>query len=542
MSTAHTNSKTAPRLREGIYWHAPSGQYASRVGFDLNASGKRVRAGQNLSSDPSTAETKHAELIRDWTWTKHTWNEPLIDSGMTLREFVKLGLPLGIRDTAEIDLPVHVKLEWRERAMESLRAAGKALVAGAIAAAINKIKANVEKVESGKTYLSAIDHNDPALQKLLSAMPADLRSRIFAAIQPPANEVAGFTVDAERLTVEQAKTRYLADLQSRIDLPEDGIKAGTYRNAEGMLRLALGITVMDATGTTRRAIDPKTMLHDLTRDDLVAFKRAWLAKITAGEVAKRTAANYCRAVQYFLKWIFKRERIISRRVPDLDEVFRFSDVNPINIADYSTVKAGLKTIISEAPERVRLYVLLALNLGAYQSDIGSIKLTEIEERDGGTFIVRGREKTSHQNDFKSMHYIWPEVAKLLKSHLASSDPQTNPQGLALLNEDGQPLYQSKDDGKNDNIATAYGRLIRSINATAKEKNPDAESICLAFKQYRKLGATAMNDIGGETVQRAYRTAAIGDGADRFYVRGDFSKLTAALKKWRLVLKRDGILT
>jgi hypothetical protein len=56
-------------------------------------------------------------------------------------------------------------------------------------------------------------------------------------------------------------------------------------------------------------------------------------------------------------------------------------------------------------------VYLALNCGMYQSDIGHLLQSKIVERDGETFIIRGREKTSHQNDFKAMHCLWPETAQ-----------------------------------------------------------------------------------------------------------------------------------
>ena len=55
----------------------------------------------------------------------------------------------------------------------------------------------------------------------------------------------GYTADAERLTVEQAKVKYLDDCRSRIGLAEDGIKPGTYQNTDRMLRLALAVTTSD---------------------------------------------------------------------------------------------------------------------------------------------------------------------------------------------------------------------------------------------------------------------------------------------------------
>ena len=60
-------------------------------------------------------------------------------------------------------------------------------------------------------------------------------------------------------------------------------------------------------------------------------------------------------------------------------------------------------------------------------------------------------------------------------------------------------------------------------------NEDRAKENLPFKQFRKLSATAMNDLGDETCQKLYRAANF-DGADKFYVRRDFTTVTAALKK------------
>jgi hypothetical protein len=96
----------------------------------------------------------------------------------------------------------------------------------------------VTEVEAGKKFLKGMTQTEI---DWLAFVPDEIRSRVLHAIQPPAHEVMGFTRDAERLTVEQAKARYLEDLKSRIDLPEDGIMPATYHNSQRMLRLALDL-------------------------------------------------------------------------------------------------------------------------------------------------------------------------------------------------------------------------------------------------------------------------------------------------------------
>lgn len=69
----------------------------------------------------------------------------------------------------------------------------------------------------------------------------------------------------------------------------------------------------------------------------VRAEPVWLGKVGAGDISKRTAANYVKALQYFLAWVYKRDRIVSRRVPDLDELFRFSDISGTTTAVAATL-------------------------------------------------------------------------------------------------------------------------------------------------------------------------------------------------------------
>jgi len=383
------------------------------VGYGLLPTGKREKATHYLGNDPEQAETKHTEIIKAWTGIKQIWHGN-IDPQLTFIEFIRGGLPDNIRHIADLDLPVEVRKEWWERAEVRAWIEHKLTMDMMAKLAIAKLTKEVQKVEDSRAFLMQAGLDDPIMVKLLKTMQPELKARLFAATQLPAHVAQGFAPDAEQVTIEQAQVLYLADLRSRVGLPEDGIKPGTYRNAERFLRLALAVTVKDLkTDWAVPAISPTAMLHEVGRDDLVAFKRAWLLKVTAGDIAKRTAANYCGAVQYFLAWCYRRDRIVSRRVPDLEQVFRFTDANPIRIADYTNEVPTIKAILAAASNRVKLYILLALNCGVYQSDIGAIKHSEIETLNAGTFIVRGRVKTSHQNDFRSSHFLWPETAALL---------------------------------------------------------------------------------------------------------------------------------
>lgn len=514
---------TTPSLgRSGTYYHEPTNQFCSRIGFCLNAAGRRVRASQNLGTpdNANAATIKHIALCEEWQWIKAEWPR--------IQRVLRHGLPDYMRDVAELDLPVWIKEEWWQAGREAGHAA-----------LIDEIRRGAQLgsdlIDGGRDILRLLTDSP---HRHVERLPQETRALVYHQLAPPAHEVLGYAADAERLTLGLAKQRYVDDLKSRIGLAEDGIKQGTYTNMTTMLRLGLELKITGADGAERYALDANTPLETITRDDLIAYKRGWLGKVSAGDVAKRTAANYVKAVQYMFGWLYKRERIVTRRVPDLDDVFKFTGINPIKVPDYANVLPTLKAILKQAPDRTRLHVYLALNCGYYQSDIGHLKLSEIIEKDGERFAVRRREKTSHQNDFTACHALWPETLALLDKFVAPGDTEKNPGGWALINRDGKPIYQNNGSCKSDNITCAYFRAVQSLNAERAKKK--LEPVSLPFKMFRKLGATAMNNLAGEQVQKLYRAATF-EGADRFYLRADFTPLTAALKTWRAALVTDGIL-
>ena len=98
---------------------------------------------------------------------------------------------------------------------------------------------------------------------------------------------------------------------------------------------------------------------------------------------------------------------------------------------------------SRTTDRNRLFLLLTVNCGFYDSDIGCLKKSEIDLK--RATITRQRTKTGE--DLEDDHHVsssnvpsitwhlWPETVKYLRSHV-SSHPV-----LALTNEDGGPLWE-----------------------------------------------------------------------------------------------------
>lgn len=308
------------------------------------------------------------------------------------------------------------------------------------------------------------------------------------------------------MTLATLRVRFLAAQKTRIGLTgRRGLKEGTYRELE------------KATKTSLRAIDVSTNALALTRDHCRQISDYWSSKDR--QISERTAGNYCKAFLRMLAWA-DAEEVGGFVLPKVKGLFLFSNGRGKNLAFDET---KMQSLFRVATDRCRLYLLLGLNTGFTQVDIANLKRSEILETDGDTFIVRRRDKTSHQNDFATKHYLWPETATLLRQQLAPP----NEANLALLNVNGKPLLRGGIDNIKDSV----------IEVRDTAGFPE-----FTFKQLRKFGASAIHRLTtNQDVARQYAGHRIAGVLGR-YVRDDFfDPLTAALKKWRGELRGQGIL-
>jgi hypothetical protein len=296
---------------------------------------------------------------------------------------------------------------------------------------------------------------------------------------------------------------------------------GEYREAKGTVKAA---TLVNDARNLRAAIaayNGQLLIADLRYAEVEAWRDAILRRQRNGEIGRRTANNYLGEVHRLLDWCHRTPTIAYRHPEDVDALFiKLRNATAPNIAEYNPT--DLLKIVKAATDRQRLYIYLALNLGAYQSDISDLRADEITTYNGVPCVIRRRSKTSHQNEFAAMHILWPETENLLRRQMAR---QPNEHDRALLNEAGRPLLRKAPHS--DCISDSYLLLQKR---TAR----------LPFKQYRKLGATAIQRIGGDEARRLYKAGTVGDG-DRLYVRDSYQKLVPHLIAWGDELRRDAIL-
>lgn len=140
----------------------------------------------------------------------------------------------------------------------------------------------------------------------------------------------------------------------------------------------------------------------------------------------------------------------------------------------------VKELLAAATEQTKLYLLLMLNCGMYQSDVSDLLKSEVDWSKGT--ITRKRSKTAHHPDTPEVTYkLWDETFKLLKKYKAKEGE------LALTTAKGKPLKQEEivngKLSKSDNIQSAYRRLQLNLKIAAKDRKP--------LKLLRKTGAQTL---------------------------------------------------
>lgn len=478
-------SKTTrkPERLPSIYWHQAAKQYAVKIGYKKNRVGGRVRAYHYLGTDELQALGRARQL-------QQAWAKVVAETKARAREFSsEVGSALGGEFVAN---PV-----WVDDATRQATEGEIAKLKSEVGALPAKLAADLVAVTR--------DHYPQAAAQFMN---------------PPPLQAVG-----QDLPIREAAGRFLAYKKAKVGIAE-GLKANTYNGIQNFLTLAL------------RGLDASQPLSTLDHTALETFKDGWMRKVrpeagpqALGTISKRTAVNYCRAFKSMLDWCHRQPAVAYRHPDSVEEIFRFKKANPIDIRDYS--HADLNALLGAAP-RCKLYILLGLNCGFTQNEIATLKLKHVVEQGGESFIHRRREKTSHQNDFLTLYYLWPETATLLKKYLAPDDPAVNPAGLALLNEEDKPLVTlggKSGQVKLDNIKSCFYR--------AAEKSGLKRSC--RFKDLRKTGATWMfNNVrdNGQTA-RLLEAQKI-EGTLRQYAKADFAPLTAALKRWREELASAGV--
>lgn len=328
---------------------------------------------------------------------------------------------------------------------------------------------------------------------------------------PPTVPAVRTTLD---LTIRAARDRYVADLRKRIGLQNGkGINKNTFEKSVQSLDLSLALNKSYA--RDRRPLNVQKRLSELTLQDYESFVQFWCDPQIVS--SPRTGQNYVRAFRQMLM------RLKVPRPEGFDEIFSLRVPKARNIARYAP--EVLNPLLNCEHERARLFALLCLNCGMYAIDIVRLRPEHISDAEGhptanGHFITKPREKTSHQNDFASTHWLWPETKALMVKHKA----RISPFGTYFLSKQGAPYHTKTVSG-----------LIEEVIRDSGLKGQ------FSVKQFRKVGASQIKALAGSDAMHQYKSNAL-NAADAPYILEDYSILTNALKKFREKLIADGVLT
>lgn len=188
---------------------------------------------------------------------------------------------------------------------------------------------------------------------------------------------------------------------------------------------------------------------------LSGFHAHLLDRMGSGDFSQQYAAHILSAARSFVRHLW-RERTLEALPRNLDTLAIKVDGREIETFDLG----ALDTILDAAVERTRLYLLLMLNCGMYQSDVAAVKQSQVDWAGGK--ITRKRTKTEREKKVPTVSYLlWDETFRLLKKY-RSQDPilaLTNENGAALLR---RPLRENGRVSRTDNIKKGYERLCKCL--------------------------------------------------------------------------------
>lgn len=233
-------------------------------------------------------------------------------------------------------------------------------------------------------------------------------------------------------------------------------------------------------------IKPGTHVSTINGNTLTGFYE-WLLRQPWGHLRRRNVFNTSRQ---WIRWACQQDDVELNHLPgniDSREFVFLVHLDKTGVAKKTRTELlwtpdEFQDTLEIIPEDFQLYLLLMLNCGFTNIDVGTLLKTEVrlnEER-----IIRQRTKTRrHDHPPVANYKLWPITTRLLRSHW--SDHET----LALTNLAGSPLCVSKLVEKNGTThETVWSSLGRRFG-TLKKAKPTIPRKQMKF--LRKTGSTKL---------------------------------------------------
>jgi hypothetical protein len=481
-------------------WHEGTQRWAQKIGHKIGKSGNRIEAwfyftGPKATTPPPEVIADAVAKQREWKQIKAQW-DTLSQSYAAIDPDTDFSKPVWY-EVADTATP-----EVQEEIAAAKKADAKALAATAVA-------------ELSTVAQWGNNHQD-----------------IIAYLRQNGLLPQGMAVATRKPTIREAIDEYLDDERKRIDLKIGArIDVGTYNTDRNNLLICVGLSATPTPTEKVRIIDLNKPLIALDNADIKAIANHWFS--LPGNVSSRaTVANYFSGFKKFLAWAERQDELGFTRPKTTATTLAVNKSKEPNVTE--TDFPTLKTILSAAPERTKMYILLALTCGFYQRDIDELAASEVVETKGEMFVTGYRSKEDGENGskIKTTHWIAPELATMMREHAAPK----NEWGFYFLNKYGRPMFSEKlQGGKCSAVAKAWEKAV------AKIENPPT------FKQLRKWGWNEIQKYAtspvcsGETLAKRW-AGQTGSGIGQFYRFDDYAPVVAAQKAmWQAIKGQLGFL-
>ena len=313
-------------------------------------------------------------------------------------------------------------------------------------------------------------HPCPALDKRFGAVGWSLP----AAWQERIRQLEALELHQKKLpqTVEYQVQRFLAFKEMQV---RGGVlKARTW----GTLAERLPIFV--------NWIKPGTHVATINGTTITEFYK-WLLHQSWGQARRKGIFS---TVRQWIRWAWRQDDVELDTLPknlDSREFVFLTHIDGTGVAKKTRSELlwtpeEFHRTLEMVPEDFQLFLLLMLNCGFTNIDVGTLLKSEVQLDEGR--IVRQRTKTRRHEHPPLVNYrLWPRTAGLLRSQL-SADPN-----LALTNRNGGPLCVSKLVAENGVTRESVWCSLRRRYGNMKNAKPNMPNKQL--KYLRKTGSSKL---------------------------------------------------
>jgi integrase len=197
-------------------------------------------------------------------------------------------------------------------------------------------------------------------------------------------------------------------------------------------------------------IGPDAAIDTIDEDKVEGYFNHLSAKIGRKEFKPSYVKNLFMTAKQFIKWMASKKLIpLPANIDERRFRFNHSSAGKIEVFTIDEVRE----ILDRATGRMRLYLLLMIQAGFYQSDVADLRNDEIDWRKGT--ITRARSKTKDTGSPVVTYKLWPETLELLKRYRSDGE-------LTLTTNRGTPLVKYDMEGeklcRSDSIQMAWTRM------------------------------------------------------------------------------------